>query len=106
MRRERASDPSRDTLTEAGGQTGEIVMTMLRALPALLCLAHAWPAAAQTAGGSRAGTLDEARAHLRAGERFYDEARYDEAAREMEAAYAIRAAPDLQYNIAQCYERL
>jgi tetratricopeptide (TPR) repeat protein len=48
----------------------------------------------------------KARVHLRAGIANYDEGRYAEAANEMEQAYALRPLPDLQYNLAQCYERL
>jgi tetratricopeptide (TPR) repeat protein len=47
-----------------------------------------------------------ARNHLQSGVAYYDEGRYDEAAREMEAAYHLKPLPDLQYNLAQCYERL
>ena len=49
---------------------------------------------------------ESARAHLRSGVAWYVEGRYDDAAREMEAAYALKPLPDLQYNLAQCYERL
>ena len=49
---------------------------------------------------------ERARIHLKAAIAYYDEARYDDAVREMEAAYALRPLPDLQYNLAQCYERL
>lgn len=49
---------------------------------------------------------ERARIHLKAAIAYYDEARYEDAAREMEAAYALRPLPDLQYNLAQCYERL
>jgi tetratricopeptide (TPR) repeat protein len=57
---------------------------------------------------ARAGddTLALARAHLNAGIAYYDEARYDEAAREMEAAYRLRPVAALQYNLAECYDRL
>ena len=48
----------------------------------------------------------KARVHLRAGIADYDEGRYTEAANEMEQAYALRPLPDLQYDLAQCYERL
>ena len=47
-----------------------------------------------------------ARIHLRAGMADYDEGRYAEAAAEMEQAYAVKPLPELQYNRAQCYERL
>lgn len=49
---------------------------------------------------------ERARIHLKAAIAYYDEARYDDAAREMEAAYSLKPLPDLQYNLAQCYERL
>src|SRR4051794_4668826 len=49
---------------------------------------------------------ERARIHLKAAIAYYDEARYEDAAREMEAAYALKPVPDLQYNLAQCYERL
>lgn len=47
-----------------------------------------------------------ARIHLRAGMADYDEGRYAEAAAEMEQAYAVKPLPALQYNMAQCYDRL
>jgi tetratricopeptide (TPR) repeat protein len=62
-------------------------------------LAH--PAAAATDEKT-----ERARIHLKAGIAYYDEARYDDAVREMEAAYQLKPLPDLQYNLAQCYERL
>ena len=49
---------------------------------------------------------ERARIHLKAAIAYYDEARYEDAAREMESAYALKPLPDLQYNLAQCYERL
>ena len=49
---------------------------------------------------------ERARIHLKAAIAYYDEARYEDAAREMEAAYSLKPLPDLQYNLAQCYERL
>jgi hypothetical protein len=59
-------------------------------------------------GGARAdGDKTElARIHLKAGIAYYDEGRYDEAAREMLVAYELKPVADLQYNLAQCYERL
>src|SRR5262245_66336072 len=60
---------------------------------------------ARTALGQDEKT-ERARIHLKAAIAYYDEARYDDAAREMEAAYALKPLPDLQYNLAQCYERL
>jgi hypothetical protein len=49
---------------------------------------------------------ERARIHLKAAIAYYDEALYEDAAREMEAAYQLKPLPDLQYNLAQCYERL
>jgi tetratricopeptide (TPR) repeat protein len=49
---------------------------------------------------------ERARIHLKAAIAYYDEARYEDAAREMEASYELKPLPDLQYNLAQCYERL
>ncbi|HWE29169.1 MAG TPA: tetratricopeptide repeat protein [Polyangia bacterium] len=49
---------------------------------------------------------ERARIHLKAAIAYYDEARYEDAAREMEAASQLKPLPDLQYNLAQCYERL
>jgi len=50
--------------------------------------------------------VELARAHLRAGIAYYDDGKYDDALKEMQVAYALKAVPDLQYNIAQCFERL
>jgi tetratricopeptide (TPR) repeat protein len=70
-----------------------------------LCLALSLVSAASSpASGDE--TLAAARAHLNAGIAYYDEARYDEAAREMEAAYRVRPVAELQYNLAECYDRL
>jgi tetratricopeptide (TPR) repeat protein len=50
--------------------------------------------------------FERARAHASAGIAYYAEARYEDAAHEMEAAYRIKPLADLQYNLAECYERL
>ena len=47
----------------------------------------------------------EFQAQLDAGLAHYEERRYAEAAAAFEAAYAIRAEPELAYNIARSYER-
>jgi hypothetical protein len=49
---------------------------------------------------------ERARIHLKAAIAYYDDGRYEDASREMLAAYALKPLPDLQYNLAQCYERL
>src|SRR6478672_4077233 len=49
---------------------------------------------------------ERARIHLKAAIAYYDDGRYEDASREMRAAYDLRPLPDLQYNLAQCYERL
>src|ERR1700743_3421616 len=67
---------------------------------ALVCLLVCRVAFAQDEATERA------RIHLKAAIAYYDEARYEDAAREMETAYGIKQLPDLQYNLAQCYERL
>jgi tetratricopeptide (TPR) repeat protein len=67
-------------------------------------------ACALLVGLSRAAAADEqtdkARIHVKAAIDYYDQARYDDAAREMNAAYELKPLADLQYNLAQCYERL
>jgi tetratricopeptide (TPR) repeat protein len=50
--------------------------------------------------------IERARTHVKEGIAYYNDGRYDDAVREMEAAYALKPLPDLQYNLAQCYERL
>src|SRR5205807_8370622 len=61
---------------------------------------------AQRARAESDPKTERARIHLKAAIAYYDEARYEDAAREMESAYALKPLPDLQYNLAQCYERL
>ena len=48
----------------------------------------------------------DARAHYEAGQRYYDEGRYEEAIAEFEAAYRQKPHPNVLYNIAQAHERL
>ena len=69
----------------------------------LVCLVVLCSARAATAQDDK---TERARIHLKAAIAYYDEARYEDAAREMEAAYQLKPLPDLQYNLAQCYERL
>lgn len=49
---------------------------------------------------------ERARTHVKAGIAYYDEGRYEDAAKEMRVAYELKPLADLQYNLAQCYERL
>jgi hypothetical protein len=62
------------------------------------------------AGVARAEAPDEkterARAHVKAAIAYYDEGKYDDSAKEMATAYELKPLPDLQYNLAQCFERL
>ena len=74
-------------------------MRFILALLLVLCSARA-------ATAQEDKTTERARIHLKAAIAYYDEARYEDAAREMEAAYSLKPLPDLQYNLAQCYERL
>jgi hypothetical protein len=71
---------------------------MRAALAGLLLLAVALPA--------RADEAEEARAHYQAGQRHYDEGRYNEAIVEFKKAYALKPHPNVLYNIGQAYERL
>jgi tetratricopeptide (TPR) repeat protein len=50
--------------------------------------------------------VERAKVHLRSGIAYYEEGRYEEALREMQAAYQAKPIADLKYNLAQCYERL
>lgn len=52
------------------------------------------------------GNIERARSHVKAAIAYYDEGRYEDSAREMETAYRLKPLADLQYNLAQCYERL
>jgi len=78
---------------------------MLRSLSSVIAVAIVLWSAGDALASEDEGTA-KARIHLRAGIADYDEGRYAEAANEIEQAYAIRSLPDLQYNLAQCYERL
>src|SRR5581483_7130851 len=48
----------------------------------------------------------DARAHYEAGQKLYDQGRYDESITEYEAAYRLKPHPNVLYNIAQAHERL
>jgi tetratricopeptide (TPR) repeat protein len=50
--------------------------------------------------------LDAARAHVNAAFAYFDDQRYADAVRELQAAYALDPVPELQYNLGQCFERL
>jgi tetratricopeptide (TPR) repeat protein len=77
-----------------------MVRRVLPILLVLLCWRSAW---AQLSDEQK---TDRARIHLKAAIAYYDDGRNEHAAREMNAAYELRPLPDLQYNLAQCYERL
>jgi tetratricopeptide (TPR) repeat protein len=49
---------------------------------------------------------ERARIHLKAAIAYYEVARYEDAVHEIDTAYQAKALPDLQFNLAQCYERL
>ena len=68
-------------------------------LAVLLACAPAWALSDEE-------RTDRARIHLKSAIAYYDDGRYEDAAREMKAAYDLRPLADLQYNLAQCYERL
>src|SRR6516164_850697 len=50
--------------------------------------------------------MARARVHVNAAVAYYDDGKYEDAVREMQAAYELKPVPDLQYDLAQCYERL
>ena len=52
---------------------------------------------------ARADEAADAREHFQKGRTLYDVGRFDDAAREFEAAYQIKADPVLLYNLAQAY---
>jgi len=74
-----------------------LLFTILTTMLGLLTLAYSEEGPDKT---------DLARAHLRAGIAYYDDGKYDDAVKEMQVAYSLRPVPDLQYNLAQCFERL
>lgn len=47
-----------------------------------------------------------AKLHLEAGVAYFNDGLYADAEREMSRAYELRPVPELQYNLAQCQERL
>src|SRR4051812_18041496 len=66
----------------------------------LVFVAHAAPA-----DDDREGKINLARRHFQSGGAWFEEGRYDEAAREFEASYRLTGHADLLYNIAQCFVR-
>lgn len=48
----------------------------------------------------------EAKAHFNKGTAFYSQARYEDAIAELEAAYRAKPHGVINYNLAQCYEKL
>ncbi len=67
------------------------------------------PAAAQEPSDEAALTdeqVQRARSHFMAGSAYYEDGRYEDAAREFREAYRITAHPDVLYNLAQSYDRL
>lgn len=57
-------------------------------------------------GAARAAGEDEARAHVAAAVAYFQHQDFAGAVRELEAAYAMKAAPDIQYNLGECYQKL
>jgi hypothetical protein len=68
-----------------------------------LILAAAVPLAAAPAWADSAA---DAKAHFKRGAELYKSAQYKEAIAEFQAAYQIRPAGVLHYNIAQCFEKM
>jgi hypothetical protein len=63
-----------------------------------LVVALLW-AAGSAAMAQEAGSDDEARVHFRLGRAYYESGRFDEAAKEFEAAYHHSNRPQLLYNV-------
>ncbi len=80
----------------------------MTALMAALLLAAAAPAppSAERAPAAEAEVTQQAKVHFRRGTELYRQARYREAIGEFEAAYRLRPHGVIQYNLAQCHERL
>lgn len=72
----------------------------------LACLLVLVGLGAGKAARAEDANVERARIHVRAAIAYYDAGRYEDAAHEMRAAYELKPLPDLQYNLAQCYERL
>lgn len=53
-----------------------------------------------------AETIARARNHFNAGTAYYDDGRYDDAAREFAEAYRLTGHPDVLFNLASSYDRL
>lgn len=76
-------------------------------LPSLCVLTLALVAALVHPGRARAETPDErARILYAAGKDHYDHGRYEDAAREFEAAFTLSPRPELRYNLYLAYERM
>lgn len=63
----------------------------------------AWSA---TAAKKTPDATAEAKAHFNKGTALYSQARYEEAITEFEAAYRVKPHGVINYNLAQCYEKL
>src|SRR4051794_15322425 len=59
-----------------------------------------------TARANEDPDTEVARRHFNAGRAFYDQAQYDKALDEFQAARRVRPHPALDYNIARCLDRL
>ena len=57
-------------------------------------------------GGPDRDAVERARSHFNSGIQYYDDQRYEDAAREFEEAYRLTQHPDVLYNLAQSYDRL
>ena len=70
------------------------------------CLVWAWGTA--TAAAQPAPTeadIERARSHFRAGQEYFEELRYDDAAREFTEAWEISRRPEMLFNVSIAYER-
>lgn len=70
---------------------------MFRALALVVVLAGA--------AAARADSTDLARRHYQSGSAYFEEGRYDEAAREFRESYRLAPRVDLLFNIAKCFDK-
>jgi tetratricopeptide (TPR) repeat protein len=80
----------------------------MRSLLVLLTVVVGLTAAALGTGGTAHAQLSDderARLHFESGRSYYEQARYDDAAREFQEAFKLSGRPALLLNLSQAYER-
>src|SRR6185436_7087954 len=78
----------------------------MRFLSLLMCLFLSLPATRALAQPEDGGAqVDLARRHFQSAGAYFEEGRYDEAAREFLETWKLAPRPDLLFNVAHCYLR-